>query len=96
MEAWLLCTVTPGQFSSEYAISSVQSNNKEFSLFANRGDVQCESDPTLQEPVEGLLRVQVWEQRGDAVLVRLPQPSFESGQVVTVKASQLKPAKVVG
>jgi len=89
-DTWLRCTVIPGQFSSEYAVTAHQANNAEFSLFAPLEYIDCAGDPTLQEPTDAWLRVEVWGQQGEMYLIRLPQPSFESGHFVTVNGDQLK------
>jgi hypothetical protein len=90
-QAWLQCTVTPGQFSSEYAVSAEKSDGSGFSLFAPRGVLKIPQEPSHDSPVEGLLRVDLWDQRGDLVIVRLPAQTLEDGQFVTVKMSQLQP-----
>ncbi len=84
---WLSCSVSPGQFPSEYAIAGVQHNGKPFSLFAPQETV---SAPSSGEGL-GLMRVEVVERRGDLVLVRLPAETFENGQYITVNAKALQP-----
>ena len=86
MQQWLTCSIGPGQFPTEYAVSGVQQNGKAFSLFAPRDSVSPLSDE------KGLVRVDVVDKRGDLVLVRLPAQTFENGQHVTVKASDLQAA----
>ena len=39
MEHWLSCTITPGEFSEEFAVTGRQSNGTLFSLFAPESDV---------------------------------------------------------
>jgi hypothetical protein len=85
---WLLCSVTLGQFPSEYAISGVQYNGRSFSLFAPRETVLL----TAPDKAEGLVEVQVMDNKEDLVLVRLPAHTFENGQYVTVRASELQEA----
>ena len=74
--ARLRCTVTPGQFTGEYAISAAQSNGRRFSLFADEDFV--ESDNGMGE---GWLSVHVVDHKGDDTLIRLPAQSLEGGQL---------------
>jgi hypothetical protein len=82
----LPCSVSPGQFPSEYAVAGVQYNGKPFSLFAPRESVF----PPSSGEGEGLLQVEVIDRRGDLVLVRLPAQTFENGQFITVHAKDLR------
>ncbi len=90
---WLPCSVSPGQFPSEYAVSGTQYNGKGFSLFAPREMVR-----SVAPAADGWVQVQVVDRKGDLALVRLPAESFENGQYVTVQTSLLQttpePAKV--
>jgi hypothetical protein len=90
MEALLRSTVSPGQFSAEYTVVGKDVNGKLFSFFAPRGYVVCDKPPTGKESTEGWVRVQVWQDYGNRVVVRLPFESFESGQYVTAAAGQLR------
>lgn len=90
MTYWLRCRVTPGQFSDEYALSSVQTNGVGFSLFAPVEEVLCDAPPTETRPSEGWVPVEVYEQKGENFIVRLPQQSLENGYYVTVQANQLR------
>jgi hypothetical protein len=85
---WLPCSVSPGQFPNEYAVSGMQYNGKGFSLFAPREMV---SAPPSGEG-EGLMQVEVVDRRNDLALVRLPAQSFENGQHITVDANTLRSA----
>ncbi len=88
MRHWLVSTIGPGQFPTEYAVGGMQYNNKPFSLFAPADAVQAPSGG--EGP--GLVSVEVIDRKGDLVLVRLPAQTLENGQYVTVKASDLRPA----
>jgi hypothetical protein len=90
MEALLRSTISPGQFSSEYTVVGKDVNDKVFSFFAPRDYVVCDKPPAGRESAEGWVRVQVWHDYGNRVVVRLPFESFESGQYVTVVAGQLQ------
>src|SRR5437764_12816082 len=90
MDHWLCCTITPGQFSSEYAVSGQQSNGTGFSLFVPHEYVACDRVPTTQQPAEGWLRIEVWDRKGDRVIVRLPRPTLENGQFVTVTTRHVR------
>ena len=89
-QVWLRCTLTPGQFTSEYAISAQQADGTGFSLFAPANLVWLGQEPTHEQPVEGLLRVEKWDTKADLVLIRLPSETLEdAAQFVTVKSTQL-------
>ncbi len=85
---WLPCSVSPGQFPTEYAVSGMQYNGKGFSLFAPQETVV----PPPSGEGEGLVQVEVVDRRGELALVRLPAQSFENGQHVTVSGKTLQAA----
>ena len=88
MESYLRCAVGPGQFTGEYAVSAAQSNGEEFSLFVDENLVDWEQ-PRGDGRGEGWLRVEVIDRRDDRTLIKLPAPSLEGGQFVTVRSDQL-------
>lgn len=92
MEKWLECTVSPGQFTGEYAIQGKLFDGTEFSMFAEKEHLKFkkEREPTEDEPVVGWIRIVPGPQKDKLLLVRLPQPTFENGQTISVKASQIK------
>lgn len=90
MGTQLRCGVSPGQFSNEYAVSVQSFNGRTFSLFASRNDVGCEQPPTEDQSVEGWLAVDIVKQSAAHYLVRLPQPTLEHGQYISVTPSQLR------
>jgi hypothetical protein len=87
---WLRCQISPGQFSGEYAIRGTLFNGAEFSLFAEKSDVELSGELSMERPIDGWLRVTSGPQEGNLLLVSLPQPSFENGQVITVKKEQVR------
>ena len=90
MEKWLDCTISPGQFTGEYAVQGKLFDNTGFSLFAEENDLKFDKKPTEEKSVKGSIRIMVGPKKGDLVLVTLPKPSFENGQTITVKANQLR------
>ena len=88
-EGWIDCTVSPGQFSVEYAVCGTLYNGGGFSLFAPREDVECEGTPSWDEPLTGRLRVKLLQEKDEKQLVRLPREALENGYVVTVKTDQV-------
>ncbi len=100
MEAWLLCTITPGQFSSEYVASGSQASGREFSLFVPSSAVRVEHQPTRDVSVPGKMRVELWGRKGDLLLVRLPRQTIDGQEYVTVDGGQVEtreqPASPVG
>jgi hypothetical protein len=87
----LKCTVAAGQFTGEYAVSATQSDGRNFSLFVDENLV--DSDQGMEE---GWLSVEVIDRKGDNALIRLPAPSLEGSQIVTVKSSQLRSGSLQG
>jgi hypothetical protein len=87
---WLKCKILPGQFSGEFAIRGRLFNNTEFSLFAEENDVQFDGQPSMDNPIDGWLRVMPGPREGDLLLVGLPKPTFENGQTITVKMGQVR------
>jgi len=92
MEEWLKCTITPGQFSGEYAVQGEMFDDTSFSLFAPKKDLKFSEEPTADKPVKGLIRIVQCAQKDDLLLVNLPRPTFENGRTITVKKEQLKKA----
>jgi hypothetical protein len=88
MESCLRCAIAPGQFTGEYAVSASQSNGDGFSLFVDENLLDWER-PRDEGRGEGWLRVEVIDHKGDQALVKLPSPSLEGGQFVTVRSDQL-------
>jgi hypothetical protein len=89
----LRCSISPGQFTGEFAVAGTLHDNSGFSLFAQDSDVETPNVPTSTAPVTGWLRVDVIQEQGDLALVRLPQDTLENGRTVTVRREQLRPAK---
>jgi hypothetical protein len=92
METWLRCTLYVGQFSSECAVVVKSFRGPEYSLFAQKSDLDYNELPTEDQPVDGWIHVDVIEHDADRglFLVRLPQSTLENGQFLTVSASQLR------
>jgi len=90
MEKWLDCTISPGQFTGEFAVQGKLFDNTTFFLFVEEGDVKFQEKPTPDKPVKGWVRVVPATQKGELLLVTLPQPTFENGQTITVKADQVR------
>lgn len=82
MELWLRCSsVSQGMFPGEYTIVTRTSDGREVSLFAPAQYV---------EPEKKLMRVQVLERGGDALLVYLPaSPVDFPSRTVKVAAREI-------
>ena len=95
-EAWLNCTITPGQFTGEYAVQAQAFDGQGFSLFAWEDELSCRDFPQGDQQACALLRVRVIEEQGDLCLIELPQQALENGRLFTVKCDQLtnKPVRV--
>lgn len=89
MEKWLECSITPGQFTGEFAVQGKLFDNSGFSLFALKENLRFTGEPTSKKPIKGGLRVVPLEQKDDLMLVALPQPTLENGRTITVKATDI-------
>jgi hypothetical protein len=96
MKDWLRCPVTPGQFSSEYAVVAEQFDGTEFSLFAPRTEVECDTEPRFEQPADGWLRVEVWSRQGDLLMIKLPQMAIGRGQFIKVRSGQMRQLATTG
>ena len=83
---WLACSVSQGQFPTEYAIAGTQHDGSPFSLFAPKETV---SAPVGANEGPGAVRVVVIDRRDGLALVRLPAQTFENGHHVTVSEAEL-------
>ncbi|MCK4291966.1 MAG: hypothetical protein KAY65_02120 [Planctomycetes bacterium] len=90
MEKWLDCTISPGQFTGEFAVQGKMFDATEFSLFAPKEDLKFSGKPSWDKPVQGFIRVIPGASEGDLLLVSLPRPTFENGRTITVKIDQVK------
>ena len=90
MEMWLECTISPGQFTGEFAVQGKMFDATEFSLFAPKADLDFNGEPSWDKPVRGSIRVTITDQEDDLLLVNLPRPAFENGRVITVRKDQVK------
>jgi hypothetical protein len=90
MTAWLKCMVTLGQFPQEYSVSGRLFNGTPFSLFAPVDDVKPEGEVVRGKWVSGWIRVATGSQEGGCVLVALPQPALENGQIISVKIDDIR------
>lgn len=75
----LRCQVSPGQFSSEFSVLVYDFTGREWSLFADRVFVHCDTEPHDRHHVEGWMDVDLYVQ-ANGHMVRLPSPILESGQ----------------
>ncbi len=90
MTAWLKCMVSVGQFPQEYSVCGKLFNGTQFSLFAPVDDVEIEGEVARGKWVNGWVRVATGSQKGDCVLVALPQPALENGQIISVKIDDIR------
>ncbi len=90
MEALLRCQVSRGMFSGEVAVRGKTAYGAEFSLFVPDDFVEADLSATVTEAVNGWIRVEVLQREGALMLVRLPYQTFENGQTVTVRDSEVE------
>jgi hypothetical protein len=62
----------------------------EFGLFVPAEYVEVNPPPTRETFVEGKMRVEVWDRKGDQVLVHLPRESLDGRRYITVPADQVE------
>ena len=87
---WLKCQIMPGQYSGECAVRGRLFNNNEFSLFADRSDIDFKGKLSPDTPIDGWLKVTPGPKKGDLLVVNLPQPAFENGKNIIVKMEQVR------
>ena len=90
MEKWLDCTVSLGQFSGEYSVQGQLFDGTGFCLFAEKDVLKFEQEPVKDKAVQGRIRILLGHLKDDLLLVTLPQPTFENGQTITVRANQVR------
>ncbi len=96
------CEISPGQFTGEYAVSGVMFDGEGFSLFATQSDLRCSEFPENDQPVPGLIQVEILDEAEGLMLIRLPQRALENGDTLTVRADRVqkipnpRPQKVQG
>src|SRR5690606_23693400 len=88
-EKLLSCTASVGQFHDEFAIKGTDFNGEAFSLFLNDEFLSNATEVRAGNTDRGLVRVEVLDQKGELVLIRLPGRTFGNGSTVTVRASDL-------
>ena len=54
---WLDCTISPGQFTGEFAVQGELFDNTGFSLFATKEDLKFEGKPASDKPVSGFIKI---------------------------------------
>ena len=82
--------MTPGLFSGEVAVRGVAADGAEFSLFVPDDFVEHNVPTTGGDAVDGWICVDVLAREGALLLVRLPGQTFENGQTITVRDSQIE------
>jgi len=90
MKKWLDCTISPGQFTGEFAVEGSLFDGTGFSLFADKDDLKFNGEPTFDNPIKGFIQVVHLDKQGNLSLVALPRSTFENGQIITVKADMVK------
>jgi hypothetical protein len=64
-------------------------SGREYSLFADKTDLEYPEPPGKGRSVEGWIKVEVLQCERGLCLVRLPQSTLENGSCVTVKEDRL-------
>jgi hypothetical protein len=77
-------------FSGEVAVRGKTADGTEFSLFVPDNFIECETSVAVAGPVEGWVSVEVIAREEALLLVRLPGQTFENGQTVTVRDSDVE------
>jgi hypothetical protein len=78
-EPTLSCSVGPGMFSSERAISIDLPDGRKVSAFVDRRNVIPDKDVKPGEEYNGHVKVAVVEVKKDSAIVDLPQPGLTEG-----------------
>ncbi|MGI8980057.1 MAG: hypothetical protein ACR2FY_12610 [Pirellulaceae bacterium] len=87
---WLMCNVSRGQFSDEFAVRGADYEGEEFSLFVRPKFLALTQPPSADDEVSGFLCVIELERRDGLCLIRLPGQTFENGSTITVRDEQLE------
>jgi len=90
MEAFLRCKVSPGMFSGEVAVRGQTAAGVEFSLFVPDHLVEYDGIILARNSTDGWLCVEELAREGGLILVRLPGQTFENGQTVTVRETEIE------
>ena len=86
MEGWLQCVVSPGQI-----LGRIRGQGQDFHWrsvsFCDKG--RNRSPEAIHRITKGMLqiRIEIVDQKGDLLLVRLPRRTLENGQHITVRGS---------
>ena len=84
---WLRCSISPGQFKHEFAVSGATADGKGFSLFLPEDLIETDTEG---EPIGWIQVVEVGRNENmDQALVRLPRPA-ELGSMITVRVKDLR------
>ncbi|HWP58827.1 MAG TPA: hypothetical protein VNL14_13125 [Candidatus Acidoferrales bacterium] len=78
-EPRISCSVGPGMFSSERAISIDLPDGRKISALVDRRNVIPDRDVKPGEEYNGHVKVAVVEVKKDSAIVDLPQPGFTEG-----------------
>ena len=90
MEAWLECSVAPGQFTGEYAVKIETSDGQSVSLFVPTTTVDVKNPPQSGRFISGQLRVELVSEREGVALVCLPRETLENVRHITVNTGALR------
>jgi hypothetical protein len=83
-EPTISCSIGPGMFSSERAISIDLPDGRTVSAFVDRRDVIPDKDLRPGEEYRGHVKVSLVEVKKDSAIVDLPQPRLTEGPRLTV------------
>jgi len=89
MDGWLHCVVSPGQFSGEHGVE-VRTSAGEVFLFAPAEEIELPAGAQSDYNGEAHIHVEIIEQKGDLLLVRLPRRTLENGQHITVRQESIR------
>ncbi len=87
---WLQCEVKQGQFTGEFAVRGKLYDSHQFSMFVPDKYIKIDTQPPENNYVDGLISVNLLDEKDNLALVSLPQNSFENGHTITVKRDQLQ------
>ncbi|MBI4504216.1 MAG: hypothetical protein HY691_01665 [Chloroflexi bacterium] len=89
-EATLRCEVSLGMFSHERSVAIQLQDGRRIAAFVDKRDVKVDREPAPDQKLPGRVRVSIVEDRGDSVVVDLPQPAVTEGTRVTVPKTLLE------
>ena len=90
-EPTISCSIGPGMFSSERAISIELPGGRMVSAFVDRHDVIPDRELKPGEEYQGRVKVSLVELKNNSAIVDLPQPGLTQGPRLAIPKDYIEP-----